>query len=177
MEALGPAAKKFVVHWGEMGARWGVNRSVAQIHALLYISSRPLNAEEIAQTLSVARSNVSTSLRELDRWGIVKVSHVLGDRRDYFESLQDTWEMIRLILEERKRREIDPTLPVLEACLDECEQSKPVDPQVKERLRNMLGLFHTIDAWYGDIMSLPSAELKRLVGMRQKVRKLLRFRA
>lgn len=177
MEALGPAAKKFVVHWGEMGTRWGVNRTVAQIHALLYISSRPLNAEEIAQTLSVARSNVSASLRELDRWGIVKVSHVLGDRRGYFESLQDTWEMIRLILEERKRREIDPTLPVLEACLDECEQSRPADAQVKERLRNMLGLFHTIDAWYGDIMSLPSAELKRLVGMRDRVRKLLRFGA
>ncbi len=177
MEALGPAAKKFVVHWGEMGARWGVNRTVAQIHALLYISSRPLNAEEIAESLSVARSNVSTSLRELDRWGIVKVSHVLGDRRDYFESLQDTWEMIRLILEERKRREIDPTLSVLEACLDECENSEPVDPQVRERLQNMLGLFHTMDAWYKDIMSFPSAALKRLVGMRQKVSKLLRFQA
>ena len=177
MESLGPAAKRFVVHWGEMGSRWGVNRTVAQIHALLYISPRPLNAEEIAQTLSVARSNVSTSLRELDRWGIVKLSHVLGDRRDYFESLQDTWEMTRLILEERKRREIDPTLPVLEACLEECEKSKPVDPHVSERLRNMVGLFHTMDAWYRDIMSLPSAELKRLVGMRQKVRKLLRFRA
>ncbi len=177
MEALGPAARRFVVHWGEMGARWGVNRTVAQIHALLYISPRPLSAEEIAQTLSVARSNVSTSLRELQRWGLVKVSHVLGDRRDYFETLRDTWEMIRLILEERKRREIDPTLPVLEACLDECEQNEPANPQVKERLRNMLALFHTIDAWYGDIMSLPSANLKRLSGMRHKVRKLLRFGA
>ncbi len=177
MQTLGPAAQSFVVHWGKMGTRWGVNRTVAQIHALLYLSPRPLNAEEIAQTLSVARSNVSTSLRELDRWGIVKVSHVLGDRRDYFESLQDTWEMIRLILEERKRREIDPTLSVLEACLDECENSKPVDPQVRERLRNMLGLFHTMDAWYKDIMSLPSAALKRLVGMRKKVSKLLRFQA
>ncbi len=177
METLGPAAKSFVVHWGKMGTRWGVNRTVAQIHALLDISSRPLNAEEIARTLSVARSNVSTSLRELDRWGIVKVSHVLGDRRDYFESLQDTWEMIRLILEERKRREIDPTLSVLEACLEECENSKPVDPQVRERLRNMLGLFRTMDAWYRDIMSLSGKDLKRLVGMRRKVRKLLRFRA
>ena len=131
METLSPAVKRFVVHWGEMGTRWGINRTVAQIHALLYISPGPLTAEEIAQTLSVARSNVSTSLRELDRWGIVKVSHVLGDRRDHFESLQDTWEMIRLILEERKRREIDPTLPVLEACLEECEAGDPVDPQVR----------------------------------------------
>ena len=177
MESLGPAAQKFVVHWGEMGTRWGVNRTVAQIHALLYISARPLNAEEIATTLSVARSNVSTSLRELSRWGIVTVSHVLGDRRDFFESQQDTWEMIRLILEERKRREIDPTLPVLEACLEECESSESVDPQVQARLQNMLGLFQTMDAWYRDIMSLSGAELKRLVGMRQKVRKLLRFKA
>ncbi len=175
LKELGPAAKKFVVHWGEMGIRWGVNRTVAQIHALLYISPRPLNAEEIAKTLSVARSNVSTSLRELSRWGIVKVSHALGDRRDYFESQQDTWEMIRLILEERKRREIDPTLPVLQACLEECERSEPVDPQVRERLSNMLALFHTMDDWYRDIMSLPSADLRRLVGMRKKVRKLLRF--
>lgn len=177
MDSLGPAAKRFVVHWGEMGTRWGINRTVAQIHALLYISPRPLNAEEIARTLSVARSNVSTSLRELDRWGIIKVSHVLGDRRDYFESLQDTWEMIRLILEERKRREIDPTLRVLEACLRECEEGQPVDPQVNQRLRNMLGLFSTMDAWFREVMSLPSAELKRLVGMQQRVRKILRIGA
>ncbi len=176
MEPLGPAARKFVLHWGEMGSRWGVNRTVAQIHALLYVSPQPLNAEQIARTLSIARSNVSTSLRELDRWGIVRVTHALGDRRDYFESLQDTWEMIRLILEERKRREVDPTLPVLEACIAECEKSKKVDPQVEERLRNMLGVFKTMDTWYRDMMSLPNAELKRLVGLGQKVRKLLRFK-
>ncbi len=177
MEPLGPAAQRFVVHWGEMGTRWGVNRTVAQIHALLYISPEPLMAEQIAQTLSVARSNVSTSLRELQRWGIVKVSHVLGDRRDYFESLQDTWDMTKVILAERKRREIDPTLPVLEACLDECESADPPDPQVTERLRNMLDLFRTMNDWHRDIMSLPSSQLKRVVGMRQKVRKLLRFGA
>jgi DNA-binding transcriptional regulator GbsR (MarR family) len=177
MKALGPAAQRFVVHWGEMGARWGVNRTVAQIHALLYISPEPLMAEQIAQILSVARSNVSTSLRELQRWGIVKVSHVLGDRRDYFESLQDTWDMTKVILAERKRREIDPTLPVLEACLGECESADPPDPQVTERLRNMLDLFRTMNDWHREIMSLPSSQLKRLVGMRQKVRKLLRFGA
>ncbi len=177
MEPLGPAAQRFVVHWGEMGTRWGVNRTVAQIHALLYVSPEPLMAEQIAQTLSVARSNVSTSLRELQRWGIVKVSHVLGDRRDYFESLQDTWDMTKVILAERKRREIDPTLPVLEACLDECASADPPDPQVTERLRNMLELFRTMNDWHRDIMSLPSSQLKRLIGMRQKVRKLLRFGA
>src|SRR5438093_13770719 len=116
---LSPIKKKFILHWGEMGTRWGINRTVAQIHALLYLSRKPLHAEEIARTLSVARSNVSTSLRELQNWGIVKVVHVLGDRRDHFESLKDVWEMFRIILEERKRREIDPTLRVLQECVED----------------------------------------------------------
>jgi len=177
MEALGPAAKKFVIHWGEMGTRWGVNRTVAQIHALLYISPRALNAEEIAETLSVGRSNVSTSLRELQRWGIVRVTHVLGDRRDYFESPQDTWDMIKLILDERKRREVDPTLLVLKDCLAECKAGPDVDGRVQERLQNMLGLFETMESWYREVMRLPSSEVKRLMAMSQQVRKLLRFRS
>jgi DNA-binding transcriptional regulator GbsR (MarR family) len=177
MQPLGPAAEKFVLHWGEMGTRWGVNRTVAQIHALLYISSRPLNAEEIAETLNVARSNVSTSLRELQRWGIVRATHVLGDRRDYFESPRDTWEMIKLILEERKRREIDPTLQVLEDCLAESETSSKADPRVRERLQSMLGLFQTMDSWYREIMSLPGPEVKRLMRMSRQVRKILSFRS
>ena len=177
MKTPGPAAKKFVLHWGEMGTQWGVNRTVAQVHALLYISPEPMNAEQIAKTLSVARSNVSTSLRELQRWGIVRVTHVLGDRRDYFESLQDTWEMLMVILEERKRREIDPTLRVLESCLNEVEGSRSRDPQVRDRLRNMLSLFQTMDSWYRQVSSLPTSELKRLVGMQRQVRKLLRLRA
>jgi hypothetical protein len=101
----------------------------------------------------------------------------VGDRRDYFESLQDTWDMTKMILAERERREIDPTLPVLEACLEECQTAKPPDPQVTERLHNMLDLFRTMHDWHGEIMRLPSSQLKRLVGMRQKVRKLLRFGA
>ncbi len=177
MEALGPAAEKFVLHWGEMGTRWGVNRTVAQIHALLYISPQPLNAEQIARSLSEARSNVSASLRELQRWGVVTVTHVLGDRRDYFQSPQDTWDMIKLILEERKRREVDPTLQVLEACVNECEESRPVDDTVRRRMREMLGLFQTMDSWYREVMSLPSDEVKRLMRMSRQVRKLLRFRA
>src|ERR1700682_2781872 len=107
---LSPAVRKFIVHWGEMGSSWGVNRTVAQIHALLYIAPRPLTAEEIAATLSVARSNVSTSLRELQGWGIVKVAHVLGDRREYFFSMLDVWGVIWVLLEERKRRGGGPTL-------------------------------------------------------------------
>ena len=177
MEPLGPAAEKFVLHWGEMGTRWGVNRTVAQIHALLYITPRPLNAEEIATTLAIARSNVSTSLRELQRWGIVRSAHVLGDRREYYESPQDTWEMVKLILEERKRREIDPTLQVLAACLSERESSSEVDPLVRERLQSMLALFETMDSWFREVVSLPNAQLKRLVGMSRQVRKILRLRA
>src|SRR5881275_3519017 len=103
---LTPVSQRFILHWGEMGARWGINRTVAQIHALLYISPKPLNAEEIAETLGVARSNVSNSLKELQGWGIVKLVHVMGDRRDHFESLKDPWEMFRMVLDERKKREI-----------------------------------------------------------------------
>src|SRR5437762_14257233 len=114
---LSSVGQKFIRHWGEMGTRWGINRTVAQIHALLFLSPRPLPAEEIATTLAIARSNVSNSLHELQSWGIVRVVHVLGDRRDHFESLKDVWEMFRIILAERKRREIDPTLRVLQECV------------------------------------------------------------
>src|SRR5579872_3587697 len=116
---LSPAAQKFILHWGEMGTRWGVNRTVAQIHALLFLSPKPLEAEEIARTLSVARSNVSTSLRELQGWRIVRSVSVLGDRRQHFESMKDVWEMFRIIVEERKRREFDPTIAVVRECLAE----------------------------------------------------------
>src|SRR5262245_15964440 len=107
---LTPVMERFIVHWGEMGTRWGVNRSVSQIHALLYLSPRPLTAEEISDTLAIARSNVSTSLKELQAWGLVQLVHVLGDRRDHFDARKDVWEMLTLIVEERKRREIDHTL-------------------------------------------------------------------
>src|SRR5437763_8230204 len=102
---LTPVAQKFILHWGEMGTRWGINRTVAQVHALLFVSPRPLPADEIAETLAVARSNVSTSLRELQGWRIVRVVHVLGDRRDHFESTKDVWEIFRIVSEERKRRD------------------------------------------------------------------------
>ncbi len=124
MSKLSPVAEKFILHWGEMGTRWGVNRTVAQVHALLFISPRPMHAEEITETLSVARSNVSTSLRELQGWGIVRVVHVMGDRRDHFESMKDVWEMFRVILNERKRREIDPTLSILRECVVETQKGR-----------------------------------------------------
>src|SRR5687767_731583 len=115
---LSDIQQKFILHWGEMGTRWGINRTVAQIHALLFLSPEPLHAEEIAETLGVARSNVSTSLRELQGWGIVRVVHQLGDRRDHFESLKDVWELFQVIADQRKRREIDPTMALLRECVE-----------------------------------------------------------
>src|SRR5271155_236014 len=131
---LSPAQQKFILHWGEMGTRWGVNRTVAQIHALLYLSPDPVPAEEIAATLGVARSNVSTSLRELEGWGIVRVVHLLGDRRDHFESIKDVWEIFRIVSAERKRREIDPTLRAIGECVAELKANPQGDAYTRERL-------------------------------------------
>src|SRR5512139_1246980 len=124
MTALSRVQQKFILHWGEMGTRWGINRTVAQIHALLFLSPKPLNAEDIVQALQVARSNVSSSLKELQGWGIVKRVHVLGDSRDHFESLKDVWEMFRVVLDERKKREIDPTERMLRECIAEAVHGK-----------------------------------------------------
>src|SRR3954453_17357518 len=151
MDALSPVATKFILHWGEMGTRWGINRTVAQIHALLYLSPKPLNAEEIADALSVARSNVSTRRRELEGWGIIRVVHVLGDRRDHFESLKDVWELFRQVLDERKRREVDPTLTILRDCVIEAEKAGAKESYAKERLSDLLDFFETTTGWYQQI--------------------------
>ncbi|HYG77364.1 MAG TPA: MarR family transcriptional regulator [Planctomycetota bacterium] len=173
MTKLSPVAQKFVLHWGEMGTRWGVNRTVAQIHALLFISEKPLTAEEIAETLSVARSNVSTSLKELQGWGIVKIVHVLGDRRDHFESMKDPWEMFQVILHERKRREIDPTIAILGECVAEAERSGPGDAELKKRLREFKEFFESMNACYEQVRKLPTPALIKFVKASDKVRKVL----
>lgn len=172
---LSPIQERFVVHWGEMGARWGVNRTMAQIHALLYIWPKPLNAEEIAETLSVARSNVSNSLRELQGWGIVRVAHVLGDRRDHFESLKDVWEMFRIVADERKKREWDPTQAMLQQCVEEARTSGE-DLHTRQRLENMLDFFQTMGSWYDQMRRLPSSGLTKLLKMGDKVAKMLLMR-
>ena len=125
MKDLPLVAQKFILHWGEMGTRWGINRTVAQVHALIFLSEKPLPADEIAKTLGVARSNISTSLRELQNWGIVRIVHVLGDRRDHFESFKDVFAMFRIIARERKKREIEPTLRVLRDCIEEAGNPLP----------------------------------------------------
>jgi DNA-binding transcriptional regulator GbsR (MarR family) len=166
---LTPVMEKYVLHWGEMGTRWGVNRSIAQIHALLYLSPQPLTAEEIADTLSIARSNVSTSLKELQGFGLVRMTHLLGDRRDHFESIKDNWEMLTLIIEERKRREIDPTLTLLRECVAEAEADKSTDPEVKARIERMLSFVDTLNTWYEQVRALPKPTLVALMKMGSKV--------
>jgi len=172
MAALTPITEKFILHWGEMGDRWGINRTVAQVHALLYLSPIPLNAEEIAATLSVARSNVSTSLKELQSWRIIKVVHVLGDRRDHFESLKDVWEMFRIILDERKKRESDPTLELLRELSAEAKKPGAADPVTRERLGQMLEFFELLTGWYDSTRSMSVPAVIKFAKMGDKVRKM-----
>jgi DNA-binding transcriptional regulator GbsR (MarR family) len=159
-----------------MGTRWGINRTVAQIHALLFTSARPLTADDIVDALSVARSNVSNSLRELQNWGIVKIVHVIGDRRDHFESMHDVWEMFRVIVEERKKREIDPTLLFLRECVAEAGKARSAsDPTTSERLKELLGFFETVADWYGQMRRVPTPLLLRGMRLGDKALQLLRL--
>ncbi len=162
---------KFILHWGEMGHRWGINRAMAQVHALLYLSPEPLCAEVISETLSIARSSVSTSLRELQAWGVVKVAHVLGDRRDHFDAEKDVWALFRIILDERKRREIDPTIEILRECMNDEEHDD--DAYSRERIADMLDFFETTSGWYHTMGRLPRSALIRLVKMGDKLPKAL----
>jgi DNA-binding transcriptional regulator GbsR (MarR family) len=170
---LTPVMKKFILHWGEMGTRWGINRTVAQVHALLFLAPKPISAEEIAKTLSVARSNVSTSLRELQGWGIVRVVHVLGERRDHFESLKDVWQMFQLVVEERKRREIDPTLALLRESVAELKTGGQAEGNTRARLQDMLEFFEGATACYEEIRGFSPATLRKLSKVGGKIGKVL----
>jgi DNA-binding transcriptional regulator GbsR (MarR family) len=154
-----------------MGTRWGINRTVAQIHALLYLSPRPLSADEIASTLSVARSNVSNSLRELQGWGVVRMVHELGERKDRFESLPDVWEMFSIILEERKRREIDPTIQMLRSSADSLKAGGS-DRYTRERIQGMLDFFESMTSLYTEFHRLPVSAMRRLGKLKGRVRSL-----
>ncbi len=169
-----PAVEKYVLHWGEMGTRWGTNRTVAQIQALLYLSPKPLRADEIVESLSVARSNVSTSLRELQSYGLVRMIHILGDRRDYFESLHDVWELFRVIIEQRKQRELNPTLTMLRGCAAEVEAEAETDPVTKQRIKNMLEFIESTSNWYDQISDIPTATLTKLMALGKRITKLVK---
>ena len=168
---LSGVEQKFVLHWGEMGTRWGINRTVAQIHALLFISQRPLPADEIAATLGIARSNVSNSLRELQNWGIIRTVHLMGDRRDHFESMKDVFEMFRVISRERKKREIDPTIAMLRDCIAETKNG--TDAHVRERLGHLLEFFELSERAYNQMESLPTSAVVKLAKLGDKGLRLL----
>lgn len=171
---LSPAIEKYVLHWGEMGTRWGTNRTVAQIQALLYLSPEPLRADQIVDALSVARSNVSTSIRELQSYGLVRMTHVLGDRRDYFESLHDVWELFRVIIEQRKQRELNPTLSMLRTTAKEVLEEDDTDPVTKQRIQDMLKFVETTNDWYEQIRDIPTPTLTKLMKLGQGITKLVK---
>jgi DNA-binding transcriptional regulator GbsR (MarR family) len=170
---LSGTASRFVLHWGEMGSRWGVNRTVAQIHALLFITGRPMHADELTDTLDVARSNISNSLRELMSWNLVRLVHIAGDRRDHYETSRDVWELLRVIVRERQRREVDPTISVLRDLLAAPEITKePAD--VKIRLRETLELMQTLTAYSDEMLRLDSSTLTKVLKLGAKVRGFIR---
>jgi DNA-binding transcriptional regulator GbsR (MarR family) len=170
---LSPVAQKFILHWGEMGTRWGINRTVAQVHALLFISERPLTAEDIAKILAVARSNVSTSIRELLGWGIIRVVPILGDRRQHFESVKDVWELFQIVMKERKKREIDPTIRVVRECLDEARKGGANEVYSLHRFAELLEFITTMTALFEEFQHLSPSAVRGLARLRGGIRKLL----
>jgi DNA-binding transcriptional regulator GbsR (MarR family) len=171
--ALGALGARFVLHWGEMGTRWGVSRTVAQIHALLFYLGRPMHAEEISLVLQVARSNASTSLRELQNWGLVKVTHLAGDRRDHFETAQDPWELLRTLVKERRKREFDPTVAFLRGCVESREFARE-DPGKQKRLRETLAMMEAGASWAEQMVGMENSLLKKMVKLGAKVQSLLK---
>ena len=168
--------ERFILHWGEMAARWGLNRTVAQIHALLYLAPEPLAADALCERLGVARSNVSNSLRELQNWGVVRVVHVLGDRRDHFETITDVWELFRRVIEERKRREIDPTLEFLRQSVREAEAAGAAAAHTRARMEAMRDFFETLCRRYDEVRALPVERLIQLLSVGDMVTRIFRPR-
>jgi DNA-binding transcriptional regulator GbsR (MarR family) len=172
---LPPLSRQFVSHFGEMGSRWGVNRTVGQIYALIFISQRPLNADEIADALEFSRSNVSMGLKELQSWRLVRLKHLPGDRREYFDAPSDVWEIFRVLAEERRRREIEPTLSMLRTALQE-SPSGPADRHAQERMRQMHGLIDRLLTWFDDVQKLAPETVMQLMGMGSTVTRVLEFK-
>ncbi len=170
---LTPVTERFVLHWGEMGSRWGVNRTMSQIHALLFVTGRPMHADELCETLGVARSNVSTSLRELQSWNLVKVVHLMGDRRDHFETSGDVWELLRTIVRERKAREFAPTVQALRDCLSHPEIGRE-SALSRQRINETLVLMETVSVWADEMLRLPPETLVKIMKLGAKIQALMR---
>ncbi|MCL2021563.1 MAG: MarR family transcriptional regulator [Betaproteobacteria bacterium] len=170
---LTPVTERFILHWGEMGSRWGVNRTVAQIHALLYLAEKPMAADEIAETLAIARSNVSNSLKELQSWRLARVVHMIGERRDHFETSKDVWELFRLIVEGRRQREIDPTLTTLRDFL----MSPELEQEPKESaklIQETLEFIETMTTWLDEMMRLKPENLTKVLGIGARISRTVR---
>ncbi|MGV3590414.1 MAG: GbsR/MarR family transcriptional regulator [Gammaproteobacteria bacterium] len=170
---LNPVSERFIVHWGEMGSKWGVNRTVSQIHALLYLAGEPLPADEIADTLGVARSNVSNSLKELQNWKLIRVVHQMGDRRDHFETSTDVWELFRVVVQQRKEREFDPTIGVLRSCLDSPDIAKE-DKATRQRIQDTLVLMESLSSWGNEMLRLEPSTLMKVMKLGAKIQSLIR---
>jgi DNA-binding transcriptional regulator GbsR (MarR family) len=173
IDVMPEAVRRFILHWGDMGQQWGVNRSIAQIHALLYITERPLPAEDICEALGIARSNVSNSLKELMGYKIVRRVPVAGERRDHFTAETDVWDLARRIAAVRKAREIDPALETLAHCLSDAEGDLQVTDEQRRRLREMHAFTADMDRWYSQMQALPVRTLTRLVRLGDKIVALL----
>ena len=169
---LEPQAERFILHFGEMGGRWGINRTIGQIYALLFLSPEPINAENIAETLDISRSNVSMSLRELQSWRLVQMVHKVGDRRDYFKTPEDVWEIFQVLIEEKRKREIDPTLTLLRGLLLETP-SNAQEKHEQQRITDMLQLIEMATGWFNEVHRLPPETLKSLMRLGTKVQKIL----
>ncbi|MFZ2064723.1 MAG: MarR family transcriptional regulator [Xanthobacteraceae bacterium] len=172
---LAPAIEHFVLQWGDMGGKWGVNRSVAQIHALLYVSERPLTAEDIAERLGLARSNVSNSIKELQAWNLIRRVPIRGDRREHFEAEADPWEIFARIAAGRKEREIDPAIAALRICRAEAEGDSKINPVALARINALLEFVDTMDRWYGQMKVIPRPQIAAMVRLGAKVVSLLSF--
>ena len=172
---LSPAIEHFVLQWGDMGGKWGVNRSVAQIHALLYVSECPLTAEEITDRLGLARSNVSNSIKELQAWNLIRRVPIKGDRREHFEAESDPWEIFARIAMGRKEREIDPAIAALRDCAAEVDGDSKVHPVAMARLKALLEFVDTMDRWAGQMKNVPRSQIAALVRLGTKIVNLLTF--
>ncbi|WP_434352827.1 MarR family transcriptional regulator [Psychrobacter sp. HD31] len=170
---LNPTTEQFILHWGEMGNKWGVNRTVAQIHALLYLVSKPMNAEEICETLGVARSNVSNSIKELQSLNLVQTTHIMGDRRDYFTTGSDVWELAKVIVEERYERELAPTVTFLEQLMDSPE-FKQENKDVQKRIKDTHQFVETLTGWATEMLKLSSGTLSKILKLGSSVQRFLK---
>ena len=168
-----PLHQEFVLHFGEMGSRWGINRTVGQIYALLFLSAEALNADQITEALGISRSNTSMGLKELQAWRLVRLKHVPGDRKDHFTTPDDLWEIVRILIDERKKREIDPTLLVLSDLSAQLEGRDDVPAHIRERIERMHTFMGTLTGWFDDVRKLPKGTLVSLMKLGSKVARFI----